>query len=178
ESSSEPETQGAGDTRPRDGFNPNSPQQDAGIRIEPPPSEPCAIENTPAATAAAAPPDDPPGVLVTSHGLRHAPFRSDSVTAVLPNSGVFDLPTIRNPASFMRRTTAASCSGTLSAKARDEYVVRTPPVSVRSLTSSGTPANGPLGSGSLAAASACSEDSVTGEWRGGGAAPVRSAPAP
>ena len=82
------------------------------MRIEPPPSEPCASGNTPAATAAAAPPDDPPGVRVTSQGFRQAPFRSDSVTEVIPNSGVFDLPTTMNPASFNLRTTAASFSGT------------------------------------------------------------------
>ena len=47
-----------------------------------------------------------------SHGLRHAPFRSDSVTQVIPNSGVFDLPTIVKPASRMRRTVPASVCGT------------------------------------------------------------------
>ena len=41
-----------------------------------------------------------------SHGLRQAPFSSDSVTHVVPNSGVFDLPMTTKPASFMRRTTA------------------------------------------------------------------------
>ena len=82
------------------------------MRIDPPPSEPCASGSTAAATAAAAPPDDPPGVRSRFHGLRHAPFSSDSVTAVLPNSGVFDLPSTTNPASFIRRTTAASLAGT------------------------------------------------------------------
>src|SRR6478672_1407024 len=103
---------GAGETRPRDGFNPKSPQHDAGMRIDPPPSEPCAKGSTPAATAAAAPPEEPPGVREVSHGLRQAPFRSDSVTHVMPNSGVFDLPRIVNPAAFIRRTVAGSCSGT------------------------------------------------------------------
>src|SRR3954468_12167095 len=112
DSSSEPLTNGAGETRPRDGLSPKRPQQDAGMRIEPPPSEPCASGSTPAATAAAAPPDEPPGVRDVSHGLRHAPFSSDSVTAVIPNSGVFDLPTTTKPASFIRRTTAASFVGT------------------------------------------------------------------
>ena len=82
------------------------------MRIEPPPSEPCASASTPDATAAAAPPDEPPGVRAVSHGFRQAPFRSDSVTAVIPNSGVFDLPTTTKPASFIRRTTAASAAGT------------------------------------------------------------------
>ena len=82
------------------------------MRIEPPPSEPCASGIAPEATAAAAPPDEPPGVRSVSHGLRQAPFSSDSVTAVDPNSGVFDLPTTTKPASLMRRTTAASAAGT------------------------------------------------------------------
>ena len=48
-------------TRPRVGLSPKSPQQLAGIRIEPPPSEALAIGTMPLATAAAAPPLDPPG---------------------------------------------------------------------------------------------------------------------
>ena len=103
---------GAGETRPREGLIPNSPQHEAGMRIDPPPSEPCASGRTPAATAAAAPPDEPPGVRSVFHGLRHAPLSADSVTAVLPNSGVFDLPSTTKPASFIRRTTAASAAGT------------------------------------------------------------------
>ena len=82
------------------------------MRIEPPPSEPCASASAPEATAAAAPPDEPPGVRSGSQGFRHAPFRSDSVTAVIPNSGVFDFPSTTKPACFIRRTTAASASGT------------------------------------------------------------------
>ena len=73
------------------------------------------------------------------HGLRVAPFSSDSVNAVVPNSGVFVLPTMTKPASRMRLTTAVSKSGTLSAKALDEYVVRIPAVAVRSFTAIGTP---------------------------------------
>ncbi len=59
--------------RPRDGMKPNTPQQLAGMRSEPPMSLPCAAGTTPAATAAAAPPDEPPGVSAGSHGLRAAP---------------------------------------------------------------------------------------------------------
>src|SRR5207247_4963383 len=111
---------GACETRPRDGFRPNSPQQAAGIRIEPPPSLPWAIGHIAAATPAAAPPLDPPGVRFVSHGLRQAPLSSDSVTGIEPNSGVFVFPSTRKPASRIRRTTAASASGTLSANTRDE----------------------------------------------------------
>ena len=82
------------------------------MRIEPPPSLPWAAGARPAATAAAAPPLDPPGVRAVSHGLRQGPFSSDSVTAVRPSSGVFVFPITTKPASFSRRTTAASKSGT------------------------------------------------------------------
>jgi len=42
---------GAPEIRPRVGFRPTIPQQLAGIRIEPPPSEPSATGASPAATA-------------------------------------------------------------------------------------------------------------------------------
>src|SRR5439155_24360005 len=48
--------------RPRDGFSPTMPQQEAGIRIEPPPSPPCPRAHRLAATAGAAPPLAPPAV--------------------------------------------------------------------------------------------------------------------
>ncbi len=63
---------GAFETRPRDGLMPTTPQQLDGIRIEPPPSEPSAIGQRPAATAAADPPLEPPAVLLTSQGFRVA----------------------------------------------------------------------------------------------------------
>src|SRR5260370_16234300 len=46
--------------RARVGFNPNTPDAEAGIRIEPPPSLACATGRMRAATAAPAPPDEPP----------------------------------------------------------------------------------------------------------------------
>ena len=49
-------------TLARVGFKPNKPQQDAGIRIDPPPSLALAIGVILAATAAALPPEDPPAV--------------------------------------------------------------------------------------------------------------------
>ena len=90
------------------------------MRIEPPPSLPCAIGTRPAASAAAAPPLEPPGVSSGLHGFEVEPLSSDSVKATVPNSGVFVLPTMTNPASRTRRTTAVSKSGTLSANARHE----------------------------------------------------------
>ncbi|MNC87851.1 hypothetical protein D3C83_36140 [compost metagenome] len=47
--------------RPRLGFRPNSPQAEAGMRIEPPPSLAAAIGTIPAATAEAEPPLEPAG---------------------------------------------------------------------------------------------------------------------
>ncbi len=55
--------------RIREGLNPNTPQQEAGMRMEPPPSLPWAMGRMPAATAAAAPPLEPPGVTPCRHGL-------------------------------------------------------------------------------------------------------------
>jgi hypothetical protein len=91
--------------RPRLGFSPTSPQQAAGMRIEPPPSLPCAIGTMPAATAAPEPPDEPPGVRSRSQGLRVGPNRRGSVTGMIPSSGELVLPTITKPASLIRRTT-------------------------------------------------------------------------
>ena len=62
--------EGALHTRPRDGLMPNRPLMPAGMRIEPPPSLPCANGSIPAATAAAAPPLEPPASRVGSHGHR------------------------------------------------------------------------------------------------------------
>src|SRR3954447_1432373 len=136
---SEPETYGAFDTRPRDGLMPTRPQQEAGMRIDPPPSLPWATGRRPAATAAAAPPDEPPGVRDGSHGFLVAPFSSDSVCAIVPNSGVFVLPRITKPASLRLRTTAESAAAMFCAYALQEYVVGIPATSFRSLIAIGTP---------------------------------------
>src|SRR5690606_29838237 len=48
--------------RPRDGLRPTRPVHDAGMRIDPPPSDAWPIGAMPEATAAAAPPELPPGV--------------------------------------------------------------------------------------------------------------------
>ena len=53
-------------TRPIDGRNPTTLQNAAGLRSEPPASDPLATGTMPHANATAAPPEDPPHVLVTS----------------------------------------------------------------------------------------------------------------
>ena len=81
------------------------------MRIEPPPSDACAIGARPATIAAAAPPLDR-GRVAGVPGLRQMPLRSDSVTAVMPNSGVFVLPITTKPAARSRRAGSASSVGT------------------------------------------------------------------
>src|SRR5439155_4313366 len=56
-------------TRPVPGFSPTTPQQCAGIRIEPARSLPNPVTEMHAAIAAASPPLDPPGVRERSCGL-------------------------------------------------------------------------------------------------------------
>ena len=55
---------GAPVIRPLVGLSPTIPQQLAGIRIDPPPSEPCASGTSPADTADADPPLEPPAIRV------------------------------------------------------------------------------------------------------------------
>ena len=59
--------------RARVGLSPTRPQQAAGARIEPNPSDACAIGSMRAPTAAAAPPLEPPEMRVRSQGFLVAP---------------------------------------------------------------------------------------------------------
>ncbi len=86
------------------GFRPNTPQADAGMRIEPPPSVACATGRMRAATAAAAPPDEPPEEWAVFHGLRVGPNSRVSVVGIRPNSGEDELPKIARPAARKRST--------------------------------------------------------------------------
>src|SRR6516164_3635274 len=78
-------------TRPMLGRRPTTPQKLAGLRKEPPMSEPCASQAVPLASAAAAPPDEPAAEREVSQGFSVAPNTSLKVLAPAPNSGVFDL---------------------------------------------------------------------------------------
>src|SRR5258705_13826798 len=100
--------------RARVGFNPNTPDAEAGIRIEPPPSLACARGRMRAATAAAAPPEDPPDECARFHGFRVGPCRRDSVVGINPNSGLELFPKIATPASRKRRVRVLLWSVTLS----------------------------------------------------------------
>lgn len=93
---------------PGSGRRPNTPQNDAGMRIDPPKSVPCASAVMPVATATAAPPLDPPDVRVRSHGLRVGPHSRFVQAAPKANSGVLVLPIMTAPARRRRATDSAS----------------------------------------------------------------------
>ena len=97
-------SQGAADTRPREGCRPTTPHQAAGPRVEPPISDAWASGTTPAATAAAAPPDEPLVEYPRFHGLCVSPCRRVDVTIDIENSGVALRPTRVTPD---RRTSVA-----------------------------------------------------------------------
>src|SRR5579871_3361498 len=123
----QPSPTGAFDTRPRLGFSPKRPVQEAGMRIDPPPSLACAAGTMPAATATAEPPEEPPGVRSRAHGLRVGPNAEGSVTGCRPNSGVLVLPKITRPAALYAATRALSATaGGTAAQSAEPPCVRTP----------------------------------------------------
>src|SRR5215831_462034 len=84
-------------------FKPTVPHKLAGIRIDPPVSDPNAAEQNEAATAAPDPPLDPPGTRSASHG-----FRVGGVTFPQANSCILVLPRSTAPPWRSRVTAAAS----------------------------------------------------------------------
>src|SRR3989442_14459063 len=71
-------------TRPYDGLKPYTPQNAAGVRIEPPPSGASALGPPPLATPTAAPPLGPPRGSAGVHGLPGTPQSGVSGTAIRP----------------------------------------------------------------------------------------------
>jgi len=90
--------------RPGEVRKPTTPQKAAGVRSEPPRSEPWASGPMPVARATAAPPLEPPQVSAVFHGLRVAPKTALKVLPPAPNSGVLVLPTTMAPARLSRST--------------------------------------------------------------------------
>ncbi len=121
---------------------PNSPQNDAGMRIDPAPSEPIETPHRPAAAATPAPPLEPPGVYAGFHGFRVAPNASVSVNGQIVSSGVSVLPTTIAPAERRRATTSESARHGSSLVARLPQAVPAPATSVSSLIETGTPSSG------------------------------------
>ena len=118
------------------------PQYAAGMRMEPPVSEPSAAMQSPAATAVPDPLDDPPGPRSVSQGLRDNSKRLVSGPPSA-NSCIASLPSTMTPASRSLATEVASLAGTRCSSTLDCAVVRTPAVSYRSLRPMGTPCSGP-----------------------------------
>ena len=80
-------------TSPCVGLCPTTPQQAAGIRIEPAESVPSAASARPAATAAAEPPLDPPATRPGKRGFGTSPKCGFSEVVPYANSCRFVLPT-------------------------------------------------------------------------------------
>ena len=78
-------------TRPGLQRRPTTEQKLAGLRSDPPRSEPLASQAMPLARATADPPDEPAQLLLVSQGLTVAPKTSLKVLAPAPNSGVLVL---------------------------------------------------------------------------------------
>src|SRR6516165_12119193 len=104
---------------------PNRPQNDDGIRIEPPPSVPRAKGVMPAATLAAAPALEPPVVLLRSQGFRVMPVSGLSLVGLQPNSVVVVLPTRHPPVACTRSETGESIVAIRLSAVRDPDVQRT-----------------------------------------------------
>ena len=122
-------------TRPKVGFNPQTPHQAAGSRMLPPESLPSARSDAPAATTAAAPEDEPPGARVASRGLTVRPCAGLSASAVV-------IPVTTAPAARKRATAVASRSGRRSRCSADDPATGHPSTSIQSLTVIGTPSSG------------------------------------
>ena len=90
---------------PKLGLNPTMPQNDDGLRTDPPVWVPKASGAMKSATAAAEPLDEPPGVRLESWGLTVGPG------AMPANSQVTVLPRITAPAALSAATAAASLAG-------------------------------------------------------------------
>src|SRR2546421_108254 len=133
------------ETSPYVGLKPTTPQQAAGMRIEPPESVPRAASTSPVASAAAEPPDDPPAIRPGATGFGTVPKCGFSDVTPYANSCRFVLPTFAYPLDSARRTDSAVVDGTCSANTAEPYVVVSPAVSSRSLTASRMPAGGSAG---------------------------------
>jgi hypothetical protein len=74
-------------------LKPTTPQQAAGIRIDPPESVPSAASESPAASAAAFPPLEPPAIRPGASGFGTVPKCGFSEVVPYANSCRFVLPT-------------------------------------------------------------------------------------
>src|SRR3954469_24574998 len=99
------------------------PQALAGLRTEPPVSEPSASGNSPPHTPAPEPEEDPPGWWSGFHGLRAGGNGRSKLGPPRANSCVDSLPRMIAPAWRSFAITAASALATLSSRIREWQVV-------------------------------------------------------
>src|SRR5690349_21314014 len=109
-------------------------------------SEPVASVVDPAASDAPDPPLEPPGEKSVFHGLRVTPQSFVHVTGALETSGVVVLACTIPPASMIRCTNAAVSVATTSRSGSEPRVLRCPAIGASSLTATGSPSSGPIGS--------------------------------
>src|SRR5512145_1671567 len=98
------------ETRMREGLRPTPPHQEAGMRIEPPMSEPWAMGTMPAITAAMPPPVEPPADQPCFQGLEVLPNMALSVVAAMEYSGAAERPMMLTPEALRRSTKAVEAS--------------------------------------------------------------------
>ncbi|MCY1228889.1 hypothetical protein D9M72_412330 [compost metagenome] len=99
-------------TIPGEGRNPTTPHLAAGMRSEPPVSDPVQTGRKSAASAAAEPPEEPPALRFGLKGLPVAPQTALREFAPAPISGILVLPTTMAPAARSRFTSTLSSVGT------------------------------------------------------------------
>src|ERR1700685_283184 len=73
-------------TMPGEGRKPTTPQNEAGLRKDPPVSEPVQTGSMSGASATAEPPDEPPGLSIGLNGLPDAPHTGLRLVAAGHNS--------------------------------------------------------------------------------------------
>src|SRR5450830_451343 len=100
-------------TRPGDGRKPTTPHLAAGMRKDPPVSEPLHSGSRSVASAAAEPPDEPPALSSGLKGLPVAPHTVLRLLAPAPISGTLVLPATMAPAARSRATSTLSRAGIL-----------------------------------------------------------------
>jgi hypothetical protein len=135
-------------------FSPTRSFQAAGIRTDPPVSDPIAAGASPKATEAAAPEDDPPGTALSSFRQGGVAVTGFSPRPEKASSDICVLPRQTSPCSVAVSSTAASRSGVRPFSSAEPASVATPAVSNRSFQLTGTPSSSPLRSPALARAAA------------------------
>ena len=127
--------------KPRVVFKPVIPFSAAGMRTEPPVSEPSAAGHKAAATATPEPLEEPPGVRWV---LRSQGFQGVPITGFVPqppnaNSTMWVLPKFTMPARSKRSTAVQVVGLRRVTQSCEPPVVIWPSMSQRSLTAIGTP---------------------------------------